>query len=209
MKTVAVKIVILGSQGVGKTSLVTRYETKSFQKNTSSTIGASFSNVDAIIDDVKVKMQVWDTAGQERFRSMAPMYYRGANAALLVFDLTKYDTFTDVKAWAHELTHRVEGELMLVVVGNKMDLTEQRVVQAATARSYADSIGAPFFETSALDNTGVQEMFQAVAAKMVQQAEKDTDQNLRVYSADGKDRRGSILHLREDDEERPRGGGCC
>lgn len=209
MKTVAVKIVILGSQGVGKTSLVTRYETKSFQKNTSSTIGASFSNVDAIIGDVKVKMQVWDTAGQERFRSMAPMYYRGANAALLVFDLTNYDTFTDVKAWAHELTHRVDGELMLVVVGNKMDLAEQRVVQAATARSYADSIGAPFFETSALDNTGVQEMFQELAAKMVEQAEKDTDQKLRVYAADGKDRRGSILQLRDDDRERAKGGGCC
>ncbi|XP_045104846.1 ras-related protein Rab-21-like isoform X1 [Portunus trituberculatus] len=210
MKTVAVKIVILGSQGVGKTSLVTRYETKSFQKNTSSTIGASFSNVDAIIDDVKVKMQVWDTAGQERFRSMAPMYYRGANAALLVFDLTKYDTFTDVKAWAHELTHRVEGELMLVVVGNKVDLAEQRVVQAATARNYAASIGAPFFETSALDNTGVQEMFQEVAARMVQQAETNTNSSLRVYAAEqGKDRRGSILQLSEDSGERAKGGGCC
>ncbi|KAK8387178.1 hypothetical protein O3P69_018081 [Scylla paramamosain] len=196
MKTVAVKIVILGSQGVGKTSLVTRYETKSFQKNTSSTIGASFSNVEAIIDDVKVKMQVWDTAGQERFRSMAPMYYRGANAALL--------------AWAHELTHRVEGELMLVVVGNKMDLAEQRVVPAATARNYADSIGAPFFETSALDNTGVQEMFQEVAASMVQQAETNTNPNLRVYSNEqGKNRRGSILQLGEDGGERARGGGCC
>lgn len=212
MKTVAVKIVILGSQGVGKTSLVTRYETKSFNRGTSSTIGASFSNVEVVIDDTKVKMQVWDTAGQERFRSMAPMYYRGANAALIVFDLTSYDTFSDVKSWAHELMNRVGGELMMVVVGNKMDLVEERVVEAATAKDYAASIGALFFETSALDDTGVQEMFQEVAARMVQQAKVNADSNLRVYSPDGKNEwkeSSSTLRLGEASGERERGGGCC
>ncbi|KAG7173408.1 Ras-like GTP-binding protein RYL2-like [Homarus americanus] len=99
MKTIAVKVVVLGSQGVGKTSLVTRYETKSFHRKSSSTIGASFSNVDILLEGTKVKMQVWDTAGQERFRSMAPMYYRGANAALLIFDLSNYVTFTDIQSW--------------------------------------------------------------------------------------------------------------
>ncbi|KAG0696854.1 Ras-related protein RABF2b [Chionoecetes opilio] len=212
MKTVAVKVVILGSQGVGKTSLVTRYETESFNRSTSSTIGASFSNVEVVIDDTKVKMQVWDTAGQERFRSMAPMYYRGANAALLVFDLTCYDTFTDVKSWAHELMSHVDGELMMVVVGNKTDLLEERVVGAAAATDYTASIGAYFFETSALDNTGVKEMFYAVAARMVQQSKsKKTNSALRVYSPDGKNDKqddGASLRVIEVGEAQERGGSC-
>ncbi|KAK3853385.1 hypothetical protein Pcinc_040072, partial [Petrolisthes cinctipes] len=129
---------------------------------------------------------VWDTAGQERFRSMAPMYYRGANAALIVFDLTNYSTFSDVKSWVHELRSRVGDELMLIVVGNKKDLTEDRVVNAATAEEYATSIDAPYIETSALDNTGVQEVFSNVAEEMVKRAETNDHSNLRVYSADGK-----------------------
>ncbi|KAK8733651.1 hypothetical protein OTU49_006408 [Cherax quadricarinatus] len=152
MKTIAVKAVVLGSQGVGKTSLVTCYETKTFHKNTSSTIGASFSNVEILLSDTKV----WDTAGQERFRSMAPMYYRGANAAFLVFDLTKYETFTDVQSWVTELTSRVGDGLMLVVVGNKKDLRDDRVVNKITAQEYAQSIGAFFVETSALDPSDFQ-----------------------------------------------------
>ncbi|KAK8733650.1 hypothetical protein OTU49_006408 [Cherax quadricarinatus] len=187
MKTIAVKAVVLGSQGVGKTSLVTCYETKTFHKNTSSTIGASFSNVEILLSDTKVRMQVWDTAGQERFRSMAPMYYRGANAAFLVFDLTKYETFTDVQSWVTELTSRVGDGLMLVVVGNKKDLRDDRVVNKITAQEYAQSIGAFFVETSALDPSGVQDMFNIVATEMVKQAENDENSTLRIYSADGKD----------------------
>lgn len=214
MKTVAVKVVIVGSQGVGKTSLVTRYETKCFNKATSSTIGASFSNVEILVDDTKVKMQVWDTAGQERFRSMAPMYYRGANAAVLVYDLTNFESFTDVKSWAHELQSRVEGELMLVVVGNKTDLATERRVETDTAKKYAKSIEASFFETSALDNTGVQEMFSAVAKRMVEQAKANTSSSsLRVYSPEGKDQQGSAVRLGEGGggggQQRGRYGGCC
>ncbi|XP_042213795.1 ras-related protein RabJ-like [Homarus americanus] len=189
MKTIAVKVVVLGSQGVGKTSLVTRYETKSFHRKSSSTIGASFSNVDILLEGTKVKMQVWDTAGQERFRSMAPMYYRGANAALLIFDLSNYVTFTDIQSWVSELKSRVGEGLMLVLVGNKQDLVDDRVVKNATAQDYADSIGATFLETSALDNTGVQEMFNIVAVEMFKRADKEENSSLRVYSPDGKNQR--------------------
>lgn len=89
--------------GVGKTSLIEQYISKLHSKDIAPTIAASFFICKLVMDDVKVKMQVWDTAGQERFRAMAPMYYRNANAALLVFDISTYSTFTEVKVWVKEL----------------------------------------------------------------------------------------------------------
>lgn len=202
----------MGTQGVGKTSLVTCYETKTFHRNTSSTIGASFSKVEIFLSGTKVKMQVWDTAGQERFRSMAPMYYRGANAAFLVFDLTKYDTFTDVQSWVNELTTCVGDGLMLVVVGNKKDLEDDRAVNTNTAEEYADSIGAAFVETSARDNSGVEEMFNIVAIEMVRRAESDENSSLRIYSSEGKnewdDSASSSITL-SDSSVLEKRYGCC
>ncbi|XP_063595881.1 uncharacterized protein LOC134772740 [Penaeus indicus] len=185
MKTIGAKVVVLGSQGVGKTSLVTRYETKTFSRNTSSTIGASFSNIEIIINDTKVKMQVWDTAGQERFRSMAPMYYRGAHAALLVFDITKLQTYNDIQSWVHELSSRVGEGLMLVLVGNKCDLDQCRVVARDVAQQYAASIGAIFLETSAMDETGIEEMFEIVATEMLRKAD-EVDPTVHLYSSEAK-----------------------
>lgn len=185
MKTIGAKVVVLGSQGVGKTSLVTRYETKTFSRNTSSTIGASFSNIEIIINDTKVKMQVWDTAGQERFRSMAPMYYRGAHAALLVYDITKLHTYNDIQSWVHELSSRVGEGLMLVLVGNKCDLDQCRAVARDVAQQYAASIGAIFLETSAMDETGIEEMFEIVATEMLRKAD-EVDPMVHLYSSEAK-----------------------
>ncbi|XP_013396808.1 ras-like GTP-binding protein RYL2 [Lingula anatina] len=100
MKQIEAKIVVLGSQGVGKTSVVTRYVTQTY-KHVSPTIGASFFTCKVTIGDYRVKMSVWDTAGQERFRSMAPMYYRKANAAMLVYDISNKDSFDDIKMWVN------------------------------------------------------------------------------------------------------------
>ena len=95
------KLVLLGASAVGKTSICARYVFGDFDTNTRSTIGASFLTKKMKVDDRKVKLQIWDTAGQERFRSMAPMYYRGAEAALCVFDLTGRDTFNAMKGWVY------------------------------------------------------------------------------------------------------------
>lgn len=117
------KVVILGSQGVGKTSLVHRYTSGQFSASAvPSTIGASFLTKKLIVDGVKVRLQLWDTAGQERFRSMAPMYYRGANAAVIVYDITNPHTFEDVKTWIDELRQNVQSDLVIHIVGSKVDL---------------------------------------------------------------------------------------
>lgn len=158
--------------GVGKTSLVTKYVTKLNPKDVVPTIGASFFSCRITMDDIRVKMQVWDTAGQEKFRSMTPMYYRGANAALLVFDLTNYNTFVDIKSWVTELQRNVQDQMVMTLVGNKCDIPERAVSKEEViqgflcvihllinrllfqATMYANSIGGYYFETSSLTNQG-------------------------------------------------------
>ncbi|KPJ10644.1 Ras-related protein Rab-31 [Papilio machaon] len=150
MKVIEAKIVVLGSQGVGKTSLVVRYIGKMFSRHISPTIGASFFTCNINLAEARVKLQVWDTAGQERFRSMAPMYYRNANAALLVFDITCRASFAAVKSWVKELQSNAPGPLVLALVGNKADLAGAPCVPATDAARYAAALGAPYTETSAL-----------------------------------------------------------
>ncbi|CAE7146336.1 unnamed protein product [Rhizoctonia solani] len=129
------KVVIMGSAGVGKTSLVMRYVEGRFGQTTTTT-GAFFYSKKAIVDGTKVRLQIWDTAGQERFRSMAPMYYRGASAAILVYDITSASSFEDVKLWIDELKRNCDPDLLIYIVGAKADLAAQgqRVVTSDRAR---------------------------------------------------------------------------
>lgn len=152
----------LTATGVGKTSLVTKY-LENVCNNVAPTIGASFMSCNINIDDVKVKLQIWDTAGQERFRSMAPLYYRNANAALLVFDITVYNTFQDVKSWVLELQKNVQDSMVLALVGNKIDLEENRMVSREEASLYANSLGATYFETSTVKDCNIEAIFVSIA----------------------------------------------
>ncbi|PPR02468.1 hypothetical protein CVT24_002017 [Panaeolus cyanescens] len=129
------KIVIMGNSGVGKTSLLYRYTQNKFDpKNTTSTSGAFFVTKKVYVNGLKVRLQLWDTAGQERFRSMAPMYYRGANAALLLYDITNSSTFDDIRGWLEELKKNCPPELIIYIVGSKADLHSKRQVTSDLAR---------------------------------------------------------------------------
>lgn len=164
--SVDAKIVLLGDSGVGKTSLAVRYARGIFTKTSNPTIGASFLTKTIVVDNVKIKQQIWDTAGQERFRSLAPMYYRGARAAILVYDITLLSTFERVQEWVRELQASSKEEIVLSLVGNKVDMQEKRAVDFQKAKEYADSIGAMVCETSAKLNTGVDAMFLHVSKEL-------------------------------------------
>ncbi|KAI0796601.1 P-loop containing nucleoside triphosphate hydrolase protein [Abortiporus biennis] len=129
------KIVIMGNTGVGKTSLLQRYTQNKFDpKNTTSTTGAFFVTKKVYSNGIRVRLQLWDTAGQERFRSMAPMYYRGANAALLLYDITNAATFEDIRGWLEELKSNCSSDLIIYIVGSKADLHRHRQVTSDLAR---------------------------------------------------------------------------
>ncbi|WVO16554.1 hypothetical protein L204_104233 [Cryptococcus depauperatus] len=129
------KVVLLGSQGVGKTSLILRYTTRAFSPTPSpATIGSSLHTRKLVHSGVRVKLQIWDTAGQERFRSMAPIYYRGAHVCVLVYDISDQNSFLDVRSWLEELSKTVPKETMIFVVGAKTDLESKRQVDLGVAR---------------------------------------------------------------------------
>ena len=169
MKSNDYKVVILGASGVGKTCLGLRFVKDQFVSYTASTIGASFLVKEMMCNNQKMTMQIWDTAGQERFRSMAPLYYRGAVAAILVFSITDEASFEKLKEWVRELkvNHPADEPMVLAIACNKCDLAEQRVIGWETAAQYAESIGALIYETSAKSNTGVNALFTDVARKLV------------------------------------------
>lgn len=113
-----------------------------------------------------IGFKIWDTAGQEKYRSLAPMYYRGSAAAILVYDITKPGSFAALQDWASELQQNAPPGLILVVCGNKLDLKEYRLIDRSTGEEYANSIGALYIETSAKDGASVDSMFLDVARKV-------------------------------------------
>ncbi|EJD01482.1 uncharacterized protein FOMMEDRAFT_30160 [Fomitiporia mediterranea MF3/22] len=134
-RSVDAKIVVMGNTGVGKTSLLQRYTQNKFDpRNTTSTTGAFFVTKKVYVNGLKVRLQLWDTAGQERFRSMAPMYYRGANAALLLYDITNAATFEAVRGWLEELKKNCPSDLIIYIVGSKADLHRTRQVTSDRVR---------------------------------------------------------------------------
>jgi len=155
---ISAKIVVLGDQNVGKTSFVTGFDRDLNPDlplpTVSPTVGASLVTRDVTIDNKTVKMQIWDTAGQERFRAMAPLYYRKANAAIILYDVCDLNSFEASKTWVTELKGKIEAPVLLLLVANKMDLSEERVVSNEKGQKYARSVGALFCETSALMHKG-------------------------------------------------------
>ncbi len=166
------KVVVIGNSGVGKTCIVLRYVQNRFVPHTASTIGASFVMKKLHVDDVKITLQIWDTAGQERFKSMAPMYYRGAVAAILAFDITSEASFNALELWYEELRKEIPGDIALAVACNKADLGAKRSVPMKRAEEYAASIGAKVYKTSAKDNEGIEEMFIDIARQVTDRMKK-------------------------------------
>jgi len=161
------KVVLLGEGRVGKTSLVLRYIEKKFDEKTPSTIQASFQTKLLTIDGQSVTLAVWDTAGQERFHALGPIYYRDANGALLVYDITDNDSFARVQNWVKELRKMLGTDIVLAIAGNKCDLERNRVVPIDKAEAFATSVGARHYSTSAKLNKGVDDLFLELTKRML------------------------------------------
>lgn len=180
----SVKLVLLGEAAVGKSSLVLRFVNNDFQENKEPTIGAAFLTQKCNLPTRTIKFEIWDTAGQERFASLAPMYYRNAQAALVVYDLTKPTSLVKAKHWVAELQRQASPGIVIALVGNKLDLTndagggsggaaadgedqdgagDARKVSTEEAKAYAEEEGLLFFETSAKTGHNVTEVFTAIA----------------------------------------------
>ncbi|XP_044764230.1 ras-related protein Rab-35 [Coccinella septempunctata] len=155
------KLLIIGDSGVGKSSLLLRFADNTFTGNYITTIGVDFKIKTINIDGQKVKLQIWDTAGQERFRTITSTYYRGTHGVIVVYDVTNGESFANVKRWLHEIEQNCDV-VNRVLVGNKNDTPERKVVLTEDAQRFADTMNIQLFETSAKDNMNVEDMFLAI-----------------------------------------------
>jgi len=168
------KLLIIGDSGVGKSSLLVRFADNHFSGNYITTIGVDFKIRTIEIQGERVKLQIWDTAGQERFRTITSTYYRGTHGVIVVYDVTSGESFVNVKRWLHEIDANCDV-VNRILVGNKNDDPDRKVVLTEDARRFADQMGIQLFETSAKDNINVEEMFRAITQLVLKSKKEQKD----------------------------------
>ncbi|CAA7027346.1 unnamed protein product [Microthlaspi erraticum] len=158
------KYIVIGDTGVGKSCLLLQFTDKRFQPVHNLTIGAEFGARMINIDNKPIKLQIWDTAGQERFRSVVRSYYRLGAGALLVYDITRRETFNHVASWLEDARQHANANMTIMLVGNKCDLSRKRAVSTEEGEQFAREHGLIFMEVSAKTNQNVEEAFIKTAA---------------------------------------------
>jgi len=201
------KIVLLGEGRVGKTCLFIRYIKNEYHDNQDSTIQANYLDKRLNIGKTPVKLMIWDTAGQERFHALGPIYYRDANGALLVYDITDRDSFTKVRNWVKELRKIVGPDIILVIAGNKIDLEKQRQVDDTEANEYAKSVNALHIHCSAKSGKGVDTAFLELTKGMLKLSQENA---ITLNSTKTDDRTSSRKTVTITNvEEKPKDDKCC
>lgn len=168
------KYIIIGDTGVGKSCLLLQFTDKRFQPVHDLTIGVEFGARMISIQQRQIKLQIWDTAGQESFRSITRSYYRGAAGALLVYDITRRETFNHLTRWLEETRQNASQEMVIMLIGNKSDLDHRRQVTKEEGEQFAKEHGLIFLETSAKTAANVEEAFIATAQKIYDKIEDGT-----------------------------------
>ena len=203
------KIVLIGESGVGKTSLISQLMDQTFQLDQQSTTGGTFSTKTALCDNSRIlKLEIWDTAGQERYRSLTTMFYKDANAAVLVYDITRKDSFEQLEEyWTKQIKENSPSDIILAVCGNKSDLVEKEDVNEDTARKFAQSLGAIFVSTSAKNIEQVNNLFVQLVKLYTKCNEVKfiEEEDSTLY----KQRKDTVKITKENTIKKTKKKGCC
>ncbi|XP_059669839.1 ras-related protein RABA4d-like [Cornus florida] len=203
------KIVLIGDSAVGKSQLLSRFAKNEFSLDSKATIGVEFQTKTVALDHKTVKAQIWDTAGQERYRAVTSAYYRGAVGAMLVYDMTKRQSFDHMATWLDELRGHADKNIVIMLIGNKCDLGSLRAVPTEDAQEFAERENLFFMETSALEATNVDTAFQTVLTEIYRFFSKKS-----LAANNGTDNgnsgiKGIKIVVPNQEHDTGRKGGCC
>ena len=204
---ITLKILLIGDSYVGKTSLLLQYIERECPENHMATIGVEFRDKIIQIDNKKVKLQVWDTSGQERYRSITKNFYRNADGVMFVCDVTKEKTFDNIKNWLIDSEQNANNSnFKKILVGNKIDLKEERVIDTEQLQNFANKKEMNFYETSAKDGTNVDKIFTELAKLIL---EDKSDQQIKEEFSH-KNRSLSVYSKESEESNNPKKKkGCC
>ena len=197
------KILILGDSSVGKTSLLLKYTDGYFPTIYVATIGVEYKIKKIVINNIAINLQIWDTAGQERFRSITQSFIKGADGILYVYDITQKKTFDDLKTWISQSEESAEG-FKKIIVGNKVDLEDERVISKEKLKKFCDDRNIQGFEVSAKIGKNLSECFEALAKLIV--GDKTKDELIQTYTITSKGRGLSINSKKKDKKDKKK---CC
>ena len=178
------RLMILGDTGVGKTCLLQRFCDEEFRHSHIYTIGIDFKIKTIQVDDLKIRIQVWDTAGQERYRTITRQYYRKAQGMILAYDITDENSFLNIRNWASDASEYGDKMVQTILVGNKSDREDSRAVTYEEGNALAQQYGMPFLESSAYTDSNVKELFIAIAKRIVQVHENETQNVENITSSE-------------------------
>ena len=183
------KVLIIGNSGVGKSCLLLRFAEDMFSDNYISTIGVDFKIRKLELEGKSIKLQIWDTAGQERFRTITKSYYRGSNGIVVVYDITDRESFEQVQHWMSEIDAHAQADVCRLLVGNKCDLAENRVVTLSEAEQFAQHHQLQYLETSAMNGTNVKDAFVKVATQIYRKGIKASPKP-KITPTENQDKKG-------------------
>ena len=169
----SVKVVIVGEAGVGKTSIMQMYSEGTFSKNQSSTIGATCCEKDVTVNKINYSVSIWDTAGQESYRTIVPLYFRGASIAVVVLDITNRKTLEGVDFWVTTLKENLGNDVVISLCANKMDLEQERVVDDEEILTTAQNHKVPVFYTSAATGVGISSLFEYCLSQLAPESKDE------------------------------------
>ena len=200
------KLILIGNSGVGKSSIIQRYMKNTFEESYKCTIGVDFLMKTLNLNGKTVKLQLWDTAGQEKYKSMVASYYRGANVALVVFDITSHASFDSLPVWIENYYKNGPEEKNIILIGNKKDMEESRQVTRQEAEIFSETNNMMYFETSAKEGDNIEYIFTYAAEKLLEYYGKPDENNIKRQMNDNdKLQSQSFTEIRIEEHKK----GCC